>query len=63
MDFLCRDYITAGLTPGQYIQQQLETTHGAPATWTPREPTGDEQAAARTLAARLAEIPATVVMP
>ncbi|HEY7224651.1 MAG TPA: VWA domain-containing protein [Micromonosporaceae bacterium] len=45
---------TAGLTPGQYIQQQIEARHGAPASWTPRDPTGDEQAAARTLAARLA---------
>ena len=44
----------AGTTPGQLIQRHIDSTHGAPATWSRREPTGEEHRAARALAARLA---------
>ncbi|GHJ52946.1 hypothetical protein Nm8I071_22530 [Nonomuraea sp. TT08I-71] len=49
------DYLahTAGLTPVQYRDQQIIGRFSAPATWTRRDPTDGERAAARTLAARL----------
>ncbi|MEU1840256.1 VWA domain-containing protein [Micromonospora chersina] len=49
------DYLahTAGLTPGQYRDQQITQRFSAPATWTRRDPTDGERAAARLLAARL----------
>ncbi|MGC5022799.1 VWA domain-containing protein [Micromonospora sp. DT47] len=49
------DYLahTAGLTPTQYRDQQINARFSAPATWTRRDPTDAERAAARTLAARL----------
>ncbi|MEV0811205.1 VWA domain-containing protein [Micromonospora sp. NPDC050200] len=49
------DYLahTAGLTPAEYRDQQIRARHSAPATWTRRDPTDAERAAARTLAARL----------
>jgi Mg-chelatase subunit ChlD len=51
------DYLAtaAGLTPAAYIAHHLDRAHTAPASWTERDPTPDEQAAARTLAARLAQ--------
>ncbi|MER7894283.1 VWA domain-containing protein [Micromonospora sp. NPDC094482] len=50
------DYLahTAGLTPAQYRDQEITARHSAPTTWTRREPTDGERAAARDLAARLA---------
>lgn len=49
------DYLahTTGLTPAQYRDQQIRTRFSAPATWTRRDPTDAERAAARHLAARL----------
>ncbi|MEH0933989.1 VWA domain-containing protein [Micromonospora psammae] len=49
------DYLahSTGLTPTAYRDQQVRARHAAPATWTSREATGAEHAAARTLAARL----------
>ncbi|WP_422733875.1 vWA domain-containing protein [Micromonospora sp. WMMD558] len=49
------DYLahTAGMTPADYTAHHLAARHGAPATWTRRDPTDPERAAARTLAARL----------
>ncbi|MGK5741510.1 VWA domain-containing protein [Micromonospora sp. URMC 103] len=49
------DYLahTAGLTPAQYRDQQTTLRHSAPTTWTRRDPTHAERAAARHLAARL----------
>ncbi|MGI5214839.1 VWA domain-containing protein [Plantactinospora sp. CA-290183] len=44
---------TAGLTPGDYLTQLVADRHAAPATWTRRDPTPDEQRAARHLTARL----------
>lgn len=49
-DFLAT---TAGLTAAQYTAHQMANRHGAPATWTLRDPTAEEQHAARTLAIRL----------
>jgi hypothetical protein len=43
----------AGLTPTEYTAHVIADRHGAPAAWTLRDPTADEQHAARTLAARL----------
>ncbi|WP_238447367.1 VWA domain-containing protein [Micromonospora sp. 4G55] len=50
------DYLahTAGLTPAEYRDQQITARHSPPATWSRRDPTDAERAAARTLAARLA---------
>jgi Mg-chelatase subunit ChlD len=49
------DYLAAaaGLTPVEYTARRITGRHGAPATWTRRNPTLDEQQAARQLAARL----------
>jgi hypothetical protein len=49
------DYLaaSAGLTPAAYTAAHNAGTYAAPATWTERDPTPAEQAAARTLAARL----------
>ncbi|MFC0030146.1 VWA domain-containing protein [Micromonospora chaiyaphumensis] len=49
------DYLayTAGLTGAQYRAQQLTARFSAPTTWSLRDPTDAERAAARTLAARL----------
>ncbi|MFI7208467.1 VWA domain-containing protein [Micromonospora aurantiaca (nom. illeg.)] len=49
------DYLAhaVGLTPAEYAAQQINTRHGVPASWTRRDPTDAERAAARTLAARL----------
>ncbi|QOC94369.1 VWA domain-containing protein [Micromonospora craniellae] len=49
------DYLAhaLGLTPAQYADQQIQSRHGAPTTWTRREPTDTERAAAHHLAARL----------
>ena len=49
------DYLAAalGTTPGDLIQRQLARTHAAPASWTRREPTAEEIAAARQLGRRL----------
>ncbi len=51
------DYLAAqaGLTPAAYTARHLDAAHPAPALWTERDPTPDEQRAARTLAARLAQ--------
>jgi Mg-chelatase subunit ChlD len=51
------DYLAtaAGMTPAAYTAQHIDTAHAAPARWTEREPRPDEVAAARTLAARLAQ--------
>lgn len=43
----------AGLTPATYAEQHISGRHGIPAFWTLRDPTAQEQQAARTLAARL----------
>jgi Mg-chelatase subunit ChlD len=50
------DYLAAeaGLTPAAYTAGHILTAHAAPASWTHRNPTPEEQRAARTLAARLA---------
>jgi hypothetical protein len=49
------DYLAAaaGLTPDEYLAQAMAGRHGAPASWTRRDPTTAEQHAARHLAARL----------
>jgi Mg-chelatase subunit ChlD len=49
------DYLAAaaGLTPDEYLAQAMAGRHGAPASWTRRDPTTAEQQAARHLAARL----------
>ncbi|OKI45721.1 vWA domain-containing protein [Micromonospora sp. CB01531] len=49
------DYLAhaTSLTPAQYTAGQIQSRHGTPATWTRRDPTDSEHAAARTLAARL----------
>ncbi|MFE9690656.1 VWA domain-containing protein [Micromonospora sp. NPDC005806] len=49
------DYLAhaTGLTPAEYRAQQLTARFSAPATWSRREPTDAERAAARHLAARL----------
>ncbi|MEV6374839.1 VWA domain-containing protein [Micromonospora musae] len=49
------DYLahTAGLTPAEYTAQQIQGRHNAPPSWTRRDPTDAERAAARQLAARL----------
>jgi hypothetical protein len=49
------DYLAAaaGLTPAEYTARQINARHRAPATWTERDPTPEETAAARQLAARL----------
>ena len=45
----------AGMTPAAYTARHIETAHAAPIWWGHRDPTPDEQRAARTLAARLAQ--------
>jgi len=49
------DYLAAvaGITPAEFRQRLIAERHGAPATWTRRDPTADERQAARHLAARL----------
>jgi Mg-chelatase subunit ChlD len=49
------DYLAAvlGVTPAALIDRQLTGTHGAPASWTRRDPTSEEIAAARQLGRRL----------
>lgn len=49
------DYLAhaTGLTPAEYTAQQITSRHAVPATWTSRDPTDSERAAARALAARL----------
>jgi Mg-chelatase subunit ChlD len=49
------DYLAAalGLSSAEYTARQLAARHTAPAYWTRRDPTDDERAAARRLAARL----------
>ena len=49
------DYLAtaAGLTPADYTAARLAGRHGAPASWTRRDPTPAEQHAARHLATRL----------
>jgi len=49
------DYLAAaaGLTPAEYVAHAMAGRHGAPASWTRRDPTTAEQHAARHLAARL----------
>ncbi|MFJ6199137.1 VWA domain-containing protein [Micromonospora sp. NPDC092111] len=49
-DYLAHDL---GLTPSQYADQQIQSQHGAPPSWTRRDPTHAERAAAHLLAARL----------
>jgi Mg-chelatase subunit ChlD len=44
----------AGLTPAEWTARHTTARHSAPATWRRRDPTAEEQRAARTLAARLA---------
>lgn len=49
------DYLahTLGLTPTQYADQHIQSQHGVPTSWTRRDPTHAERAAANLLAARL----------
>ncbi|MGS2619298.1 VWA domain-containing protein [Micromonospora sp. LZ34] len=49
------DYLAhaGGLTPAEYRARQITARHSAPASWTRRDPTDAERAAARHLAARL----------
>ncbi|MBM0226140.1 VWA domain-containing protein [Micromonospora sp. ATA51] len=49
------DYLAhaAGLTPAEYRARQISARFSAPATWSRRDPTDAEHAAARHLAARL----------
>ncbi|MDZ5446772.1 VWA domain-containing protein [Micromonospora sp. 4G57] len=49
------DYLAhaAGLTPAGFTAQRINAQFSAPATWTRRDPTDGERAAARHLAARL----------
>jgi hypothetical protein len=49
------DYLAAaaGLTPAEYTARHIGARFAAPATWARRDPTPDEQQAARHLAARL----------
>jgi Mg-chelatase subunit ChlD len=49
------DYLAtaAGVTADAYLNQQTAGRHGPPAAWTRRDPTPDEQRAARHLADRL----------
>jgi hypothetical protein len=49
------DYLAAtlGMTPGALIDHQLTHTHAAPASWTRRDSTSEEVAAARQLGRRL----------
>ncbi|WKU03417.1 VWA domain-containing protein [Micromonospora sp. HUAS LYJ1] len=49
-DYLAHDL---GLTPTEYADQQIQSRHGAPTSWTRRDPTNAERAAAHLLAARL----------
>src|SRR5213078_134322 len=53
----------AGLSPTEYTAHRIAERHGAPAEWTPREPTGDERQAARHLAARLRQARTTSAEP
>jgi Mg-chelatase subunit ChlD len=45
--------VVAGITPAELTARLIADRHGAPAAWTRRDPTVDEQQAARHLAARL----------
>jgi hypothetical protein len=49
------EYLAAalGITVAQLIDEQITARHAAPATWTRRDPTDEETAAAQRLAARL----------
>jgi Mg-chelatase subunit ChlD len=49
------DYLAAvaGITPAEFTAQLIADRHSAPADWTRRDPTLEEQQAARKLAARL----------
>jgi Mg-chelatase subunit ChlD len=49
------DYLAAvaGITPAELTARLIADRHGAPASWTRRDPTVEEQQAARHLAARL----------
>jgi hypothetical protein len=49
------DYLAAslGITTAEYTARQIAARHTAPAHWTRRDPTAEEQDAARRLAARL----------
>jgi hypothetical protein len=42
-----------GITTGEYTARQIAARYGAPAVWSPRDPTQAERRAARHLAARL----------
>ncbi|MFG2043942.1 VWA domain-containing protein [Dactylosporangium sp. NPDC048998] len=53
----------AGLTPAEYTARMIGDRHGAPASWTLRDPTTGEQHAARRLAARLRQARTTSVEP
>jgi hypothetical protein len=44
-----------GITPAAYSARHIASAHAAPISWRHRDPTTDEQRAARTLAARLAQ--------
>lgn len=45
--------VVAGISPAEFTAKLIAGRHGAPATWQRRDPTADEQQAARQLAARL----------
>jgi Mg-chelatase subunit ChlD len=45
--------VVAGITPAEFTAKLIADRHAAPATWRRRDPTVDEQQAARQLAARL----------
>jgi Mg-chelatase subunit ChlD len=49
------DYLAkaAGITPAEYTARAVAARHGPPAGWTRRDPTPEEQRAARRLATRL----------
>ncbi|GAA0902953.1 hypothetical protein GCM10009558_001270 [Virgisporangium aurantiacum] len=59
-DFLA---IAAGLDPAAYAAHRIAEQHGAPASWTLRDPTPAERQAARTLAARLQQARTSSVEP
>jgi uncharacterized protein with von Willebrand factor type A (vWA) domain len=59
-DFLAT---AAGVSGTAYTAHRIADRHGPPATWTLRDPTTEEQRAARTLAARLRQARTTSLEP
>jgi Mg-chelatase subunit ChlD len=59
-DFLATQ---AGLTHAEYTAHRIADRHGAPATWTLRDPTQEERQAARILAVRLRQARTTSLEP